>query len=82
MLLAAFASRQATAQPPTDQPLTAYVGTYTQPGKSQGIYKLTFDPVTGTASLQGLAAKAENPSFVALRPLGPPPLCRGRGQHV
>jgi 6-phosphogluconolactonase len=49
--------------------LTAYVGTYTN-GDSEGIYLLKFNPQTGAIRLAGLAAKSENPSFLALHPSG------------
>jgi 6-phosphogluconolactonase len=47
--------------------LWIYIGTYTQ-GTSQGIYLLHLDPATGKLELAGLAAKAVNPSFVAIHP--------------
>lgn len=50
--------------------VSVYVGTYTEPGKSQGIYRLDFDTETGKATLKGLAAEAVNPSFLALHPTG------------
>lgn len=47
-----------------------YIGTYTRPGGSEGIYRATVDPVSGRLSEPVLAAKAENPSYVALHPNG------------
>jgi 6-phosphogluconolactonase len=47
----------------------AYVGTYTGKG-SEGIYVYRFDPTTGEASSVGLAAAADNPSFLAVDPGG------------
>jgi len=44
-----------------------YIGTYTGRG-SKGIYVAEFDPATGRVGEAKLAAKAENPSFVALHP--------------
>lgn len=44
---------------------TLYVGTYTGKG-SEGIYAYRFNSVTGAATPSGLAAKTENPSFLAL----------------
>ncbi len=38
-------------------------GTYTQ-GKSEGIYRLSFDPLTGRLSNKGLAVNTSQPSFV------------------
>src|SRR5690606_26188579 len=45
--------------------LNLLVGTYTQSGKSEGIYVYTFDPATGASTLRGTTA-AENPSFLAV----------------
>lgn len=39
------------------------VGTYTQ-GKSEGIYRLDFNPATGALSNEGLAVKTQQPSFL------------------
>lgn len=50
-------------------PLRLYVGTFTRgESTSAGIYVLAFDETTGTLSELRLAAKAENPSFLALHP--------------
>jgi len=46
-----------------------YVGTYTGHG-SQGIYVYRFEPATGELSSLGLAARTENPSFLAVAPDG------------
>jgi 6-phosphogluconolactonase len=46
-----------------------FFGTYTS-GKSEGIYRATLDPATGALSQPELAAKVENPSFLALHPSG------------
>jgi 6-phosphogluconolactonase len=45
---------------------TAYIGTYTKPGGSQGIYMLRLNESTGQLSNAELAATSENPSFLAL----------------
>jgi 6-phosphogluconolactonase len=47
-----------------------YVGTYTDVnnGGSQGIYRLELDTRTGVVSEPQLAAKATNPSFLAIHP--------------
>lgn len=46
-----------------------YIGTYTRGGSvSEGIYTATFDSETGTLSDPTLAAKADNPSFLATHP--------------
>lgn len=44
-----------------------YVGTVTQ-GESEGIYLYELDSSSGKLTARGLAAEAENPSFVALHP--------------
>ena len=41
------------------------VGTYTQ-GKSEGIYRLDFNPVTGSLSNEGLVVKTQEPSFLVV----------------
>jgi 6-phosphogluconolactonase len=46
-----------------------YVGTYTGKG-SEGIYGYRFDPATGELDSIGLAAKTDNPSFLAVDPKG------------
>jgi 6-phosphogluconolactonase len=47
-----------------------YVGTYTKPGGSQGIYRLTLDTDSGKLSEPVLAAESKSPSFLALHPGG------------
>ena len=42
-----------------------FVGTYTDAG-SEGIYSFSLDPITGKLTYHGLAAKTNNPSFLAL----------------
>ncbi len=49
---------------------TFYLGTYTKPGQSEGIYVGTLDTATGKLGPLTLAAKATSPSFVALSPDG------------
>ncbi len=46
---------------------TVYIGTYSQRG-SEGIYMSRLDPVTGRLEAPKVAAKATNPSFLALHP--------------
>jgi len=46
-------------------PLRFFVGTYTDSG-SEGIYSFSLDPETGKLIDNGLAAKTNNPSFLAL----------------
>ena len=45
---------------------TAYVGTYTKPAGSKGIYMLRFDEATGKLSTPELAAETPNPSFLTI----------------
>lgn len=47
-----------------------YIGTYTKPGASQGIYVSSLEPSTGKLGEPRLAAHAENPSYVAIHPNG------------
>jgi 6-phosphogluconolactonase len=56
--------------------LSVYIGTYTKGplsggnGRSQGIYRTTFDPTTGRLSDIELAAACDNPSYLAVHPNG------------
>jgi 6-phosphogluconolactonase len=47
-----------------------YVGTYTGPGKADGIYTGVLDSDTGQLSQVTLAVKANNPGYLALAPDG------------
>jgi 6-phosphogluconolactonase len=47
-----------------------YVGTYTDGGKSQGIYQLELDYASGRSRSLGLAGEAVNPAFLAVHPGG------------
>lgn len=58
---------------------TFYLGTYTKPGKSQGIYVGTLNTDTGKLGPVRLAAEAKNPSFVALSPNGKNLYASGEG---
>lgn len=49
------------------QPLKLLIGTYTNTGKSEGIYVCDFDSETGTATITDSAA-ADNPSFLTVNP--------------
>jgi 6-phosphogluconolactonase len=53
------------------QQYTVYVGTYTGPNASKGIYRFSFDAKTGevTSPIE-LAGETESPSFVAIHPNG------------
>lgn len=52
---------------PTMPKMRVYAGTYTGP-RSKGIYRLDFDPVSGTLTPKGVAAETTNPSFLAISP--------------
>jgi 6-phosphogluconolactonase len=45
-----------------------FIGTYTNRGKSQGIYRLEIDNETGRVSEPTLAAESPDPSFLAVHP--------------
>src|SRR5882724_8723908 len=47
-----------------------YIGTYTKPGGSLGIYRGSLDLQSGAVKIHGLAGEAKNPSFVAVHPNG------------
>ena len=47
-----------------------YIGTYTKPGKSQGVYVSKLDTATGKLGAVELAAEVPSPSYVALSPDG------------
>src|SRR5688500_1749756 len=68
-LLLTFAFAPATiAESPKDGPMWVFIGTYTGGKKSEGIYRVPFDPATGKLGTPELAAKATNPSFLAIHP--------------
>ena len=48
----------------------AYIGTYTNSGPSEGIYRLFLNTATGGMRVDGVAAKSADPSFLALHPNG------------
>ena len=60
----------AAAAPAAPRDWRVYIGTYTD-GASEGIYLLRFDAQTGRLTSPELAAKIENPSFLALHPTKP-----------
>jgi 6-phosphogluconolactonase len=68
LLPAALALAEARPEPAGKGKFWAYVGSYTRKGGSEGIYRFEFDPETGKLSGRALAAKAENPSFLAIHP--------------
>ena len=67
--LAALSAAPACAQGEAGRGQRCWVffGTYTG-GRSEGIYRGTFDPATGRVEHLALAAKAVNPSFLAVHP--------------
>jgi 6-phosphogluconolactonase len=67
--LASLAVCAVAAPVPKSDPVTVYVGTYTD-GTSRGIYRAIFDPATGSMTAPVLAAETKNPSFLALHPGG------------
>jgi 6-phosphogluconolactonase len=73
--LAVLLSFAAAAQQPKEAPKKSpppdwnvFVGTYTRPQKSKGIYAWRFQPSTGQLTSLGLAAENSNPSFLAVHP--------------
>lgn len=44
------------------------VGTYTNGGKSEGIYTYQFNTITAKATLKSVAKKTDNPSYLAISP--------------
>jgi 6-phosphogluconolactonase len=52
------------------QDYTVYVGTYTAPNASKGIYKFGFNSKTGEATAVDLAAETESPSYLAIHQNG------------
>jgi 6-phosphogluconolactonase len=56
------------AQTTSPMSLPVYIGTYTGPGKGQGIYLTYLDLAAGTLSPPELVAQTVNPTFLALHP--------------
>jgi len=65
--LAAQNREQAQGQP---QEYLVYLGTYTRPAASKGIYAYRFQPATGKLTPIGLAGETQNPSFLVPHPNG------------
>jgi 6-phosphogluconolactonase len=53
------------------EPLRFFIGTYTAPNGSKGIYTGQFDPERGTLTEPTLAAECNNPAFLAVHPTKP-----------
>ena len=64
LALAAPHAQQPSAPAP-GAGLLVYIGTYTGPAGSKGIYAARLDPATGGLSTPALAAEGRNPSFLA-----------------
>ena len=56
----------AQGQTSSDEMYDLLVGTYTEPGKSEGIYVYTFNSETGDFSYQAEATGSKNPSFLTV----------------
>jgi 6-phosphogluconolactonase len=70
--LSGLAANHAAAQPnspPAVERAWVFIGTYTS-GKSEGIYRSQLDLKSGELTPPELAAKVENPSFLAVHPGG------------
>lgn len=68
-LLAAMISAPALAADPPKE-LLAYFGTYTNGGKSKGIYCYRFDLASGKLTAAGVTEGIKNPSFLTIHPSG------------
>lgn len=73
-LLALLGLAWAIPAPAQDNPaspkMRVYVGTYTAPNKSKGIYLLELDLGSGALTPKGVVAETPSPSFLAIRPDG------------
>ena len=58
----------APAAPTTKDDYLVYFGTFTNSGKSKGIYVQRFNAATGKLDPIGLAAESDNPAFLAIHP--------------
>jgi 6-phosphogluconolactonase len=65
-----FATGLSAQKRTANKPYLVYVGTYTNKTQSKGIYAYLFDPGVGKLSPLGVAAEAEDPSFLAVHPSG------------
>lgn len=65
-----LASGPAPLRAADGKPLLAYFGTYTNSGKSKGIYCYKFDPASGALTSVGVTEGIKNPSFLAIHPSG------------
>jgi 6-phosphogluconolactonase len=67
-LLPSGLAQPAKAARPAKGEYIAYVGTYTRPNKSKGIYAWRFHPANGKVTAIGLVAETASPSFLAIHP--------------
>ena len=65
-----FATTATPQKRTPNKPYLVYVGTYTNKTQSKGIYAYLFDAGVGKLSSLGVAAEAEDPSFLAVHPSG------------
>jgi len=65
-----FASAAAAESPPRHANYWVFFGPYTANGKSQGIYRASFDSKTGAITEPELAAEVGSPSFLHIAPDG------------
>jgi 6-phosphogluconolactonase len=68
--LSMVATPKGTAAEDAAPAVRVYIGTYTRPDGSRGIYQAELDSTNGKLKLLGLAGEAKNPSFLALAPSG------------
>src|SRR5262245_4188096 len=68
LALGFFAEAATAADPPKE--LWCYFGTYTNGGKSKGIYCYKLDLATGKLTEAGVTEGIKNPSFLAIHPTG------------
>lgn len=67
MIINLFSSTQMVkAQQATDKIYNLLIGTYTKPGKNNGIYVYSFNSETGEFSYKAEAAGVKNPSFLTI----------------
>jgi 6-phosphogluconolactonase len=67
--IAGYAAGGAGGGGGADEPLV-HVGTYTEGGRREGIYRFRMNPADGTLRPAGAAVAGDNPSFLALHPTG------------
>ncbi len=67
---AAWRASRSRVPSPADPGHLVYVGTYTEHGRTDGIYRFRVDPRTGAWRPLGATDAGPNPSFLALHPQG------------